>query len=187
MRRVASRTEATARMRTATAASTAPSAASASRMRAIPARAARQATTCSRLRGASSIPRRHVPPTTTLPRDVRAAMMGDAFSELMQDSGGEEIVIGARVRISSDVIVFHLPKAYPDGINIKGKEGVVVDRADRYEDRETTANMPFKVECLRDDGKKFFVHLVSVVDTPLALRSRALRFRPRPQPCMPRS
>ena len=114
-------------------------------------------------------------------------MMGDAFSELMQDSGGEEIVIGARVRISSDVIVFHLPKAYPDGINIKGKEGVVVDRADRYEDRETTANMPFKVECLRDDGKKFFVHLVSVVDTPLALRSRALRFQPPPQSNQPRA
>jgi len=78
-----------------------------------------------------------------------------------------EIKIGAAVRVAKEVRVFHITGAGPDGYNLEGNEGVVVSRADDYEGRPTTANLPYKVkfqvEVEGKNGKvktlKTFAHL----------------------------
>ena len=49
------------------------------------------------------------------------------------------------------------------GFNLEGFEGVVVGKADDYEGRPTTANLPYKVKFEIDAGgkkpKKVFAHL----------------------------
>lgn len=79
------------------------------------------------------------------------------------DAGnGTGIPEGAKVRVTAEVKVFHAPK-HTAGLELQGKEGVIVKNVNYYKDKHLSANTPYKVQIdLEDGGKgKFFVHLVS--------------------------
>lgn len=67
--------------------------------------------------------------------------------------------------------MFHAPK-HTAGLELQGKEGVIVKNVNYYKDKHLSANTPYKVQIdLEDGGKgKFFVHLVSWLSSPGAVR-----------------
>ena len=69
--------------------------------------------------------------------------------------------VGARVRVKSSVVVYHVPKTKGQAIDLKGLEGVVDARADDHNGKKTSATMPCKVALPLPDGsgKTFIAHL----------------------------
>lgn len=62
------------------------------------------------------------------------------------------------------IMVYHAPKIKE--LQISGMEGVVKNIVKKYKGKETSANLPYRIEFQleKDDGKtqKFFVHVVSL-------------------------
>lgn len=73
-----------------------------------------------------------------------------------------ELQEGDKVKVKSSIIVYHVGK-FKEGIDLEGMEGVVVGNASLYQGQVLSANLPWKVEFVKDvpDGKpaKFIVHL----------------------------
>lgn len=69
--------------------------------------------------------------------------------------------VGARVRVKSSVVVYHVPKTKGRAIDLRGLEGVVDARADVHDGKKTSATMPCKVALPLPDGsgKTFIAHL----------------------------
>lgn len=96
--------------------------------------------------------------------------------------GGDEgelkpnVEAGAKIRVTGDVIVYHVPKQ--PKTELKGREGEVLDVVTFFKGKQISANLPYKCVFLEDleDGsqKKITAHLVSL---------RMLPFPPQ-QPCM---
>jgi hypothetical protein len=76
---------------------------------------------------------------------------------------GTGIPEGTKVKVTAEVKVFHAPKR-AEGLDLQGKQGVVVKNVNYHKGKHLSANAPYKVQIdLEDGGKgKFFVHLVSV-------------------------
>jgi hypothetical protein len=79
-----------------------------------------------------------------------------------EGGNGTGIAEGTKVKVTAEVKVYHAPKQ-ADGINLQGKEGVIVKNVAYYKDKHLSPNLPYKVEIdIGNGGKpKFFVHLVS--------------------------
>ena len=61
------------------------------------------------------------------------------------------------------IMVYHAPKTKE--LQLNGMEGTVKSIVKKYKGKETSANLPYRIEFLleKDDGKqqKFFAHVVS--------------------------
>lgn len=78
---------------------------------------------------------------------------------------GSGLAEGTKVKVTAEVKVFHAPKQ-PNGIDLAGKEGVIVKNVANYKDKQLSPNLPYKVQFqLEAEGApaKFFAHLVSAV------------------------
>ena len=84
--------------------------------------------------------------------------MGGEEGELRED-----IEAGAKIRVTADVTLHHVPKK--PNYQLKGKEGEVADVVSFFKGKQISANLPYK--CIfyeqQEDGKekKFTAHLVS--------------------------
>ncbi|GFZ02676.1 ferredoxin/thioredoxin reductase subunit A (variable subunit) 2 [Actinidia rufa] len=69
--------------------------------------------------------------------------------------------IGARVRVTAPLKVYHVPRV-PE-IDLTGKEGVLKQNVTFWKGKRISANLPFKVEFVEEvEGRgrvKFFAHL----------------------------
>ena len=72
---------------------------------------------------------------------------------------------GCAVRLISalmQITIYHAPKTKE--LQLQGMEGSVKNIVKKYKGKETSANLPYRIEFLleKDDGKqqKFFAHLV---------------------------
>jgi hypothetical protein len=84
---------------------------------------------------------------------------------------------GDTVKVTRPIVVYHVGK-FKDGLNLEGREGVVVENVMNYKGQELSANLPWKVQFLVDgpEGKpvKVLAHLVRApLLPPLTLRRRA--------------
>ena len=74
----------------------------------------------------------------------------------------EDIEAGAKIRVTADVTVHHVPKQ--PTYSLKGKEGTVTDVVSLYKGKQISANLPYKCLFLepQEDGKdkKIIAHLV---------------------------
>lgn len=76
-----------------------------------------------------------------------------------------DIDAGTKVRVTADLIVYHVPKNKE--MQLKGWEGEVAENVVNYKGSKISANLPYKVQFLKPtegEGKdlKFFCHLVSL-------------------------
>ncbi|XP_057513111.1 ferredoxin-thioredoxin reductase, variable chain-like [Actinidia eriantha] len=73
----------------------------------------------------------------------------------------EEARIGARVRVTAPLKVYHVPRV-PE-IDLTGKEGVLKQNVTVWKGKRISANLPFKVEFVEEvEGRgrvKFLAHL----------------------------
>lgn len=102
---------------------------------------------------------RVAPSCCTRPTRARTAVIR-ASGPADNGTGIEE---GKKVKVTADVKVFHAPKQ-PTGIQLQGKEGVVVKNVAFYKGEQLSPNLPYKVQFdLEAEGApaKFFAHLVS--------------------------
>jgi len=89
----------------------------------------------------------------------------EAFGELLISEEQVVLGVGSQVKVTCEVRIFHLSGCGPDGYNLEGEVGEVVDMADDYKGRPTTATHPFKIrfELEPAPGKKkkrkVFAHL----------------------------
>jgi len=71
--------------------------------------------------------------------------------------------VGAKVKVSKSVVVFHVPKTKGAATDLQGMEGTMAGRADEFEGTPTSATLPYKVtfQNVAVDGKtvKFTAHL----------------------------
>eukprot|EP00270_Netrium_digitus_P008615 TRINITY_DN2587_c0_g1_i1.p1 TRINITY_DN2587_c0_g1~~TRINITY_DN2587_c0_g1_i1.p1 ORF type:complete len:278 (-),score=68.35 TRINITY_DN2587_c0_g1_i1:356-1072(-) len=77
-------------------------------------------------------------------------------------SGGQEqpVEVGSRIKVTSKVVVFHVPKA--PKLDLEGYEGEVKDILGDWKGVPVSANLPYKVQfTISVDGAdvKFFAHL----------------------------
>lgn len=68
---------------------------------------------------------------------------------------------GTKVRVTQEILVYHAPKTKE--LQLQGKEGTVKTIVKHYKGKDTSANLPYKVEFMLelDGGKqqKWFAHL----------------------------
>ncbi|XP_057498452.1 ferredoxin-thioredoxin reductase, variable chain-like [Actinidia eriantha] len=73
----------------------------------------------------------------------------------------DEARIGARVRVTAPLTVYHVPRVAE--IDLTGKEGVLKQNVTVWKGKRISANLPFKVEFVEEvEGRgrvKFFAHL----------------------------
>eukprot|EP01025_Chloroclados_australasicus_P003446 TRINITY_DN10813_c0_g1_i1.p2 TRINITY_DN10813_c0_g1~~TRINITY_DN10813_c0_g1_i1.p2 ORF type:complete len:145 (+),score=19.02 TRINITY_DN10813_c0_g1_i1:171-605(+) len=72
-----------------------------------------------------------------------------------------ELAPGAKVKVTSDLKVYHVP-GFKSGIDLQGKEGEVVQNVTEYQGVELSPNYPWKVQFeVEKNGKmkSFFCHL----------------------------
>lgn len=86
--------------------------------------------------------------------------MGGDEGELASD-----IEAGAKVRVTTDVTIFHVPKT-PE-YQLKDKEGTVLEIVTFFKGKQISANLPYKCQFIEslEDGKerKIIAHLVRPV------------------------
>lgn len=78
------------------------------------------------------------------------------------DNGSSRLPEGTRVRVTSDLIVYHAPKQ-KDGMQLKGMEGDLVSWVDEYKGQVLSSNLPAKIKFMLQVGEKerpFFAHMV---------------------------
>lgn len=77
---------------------------------------------------------------------------------------GDGLKEGTKVKVTAEIKVYHAPKQ-ADGLDLTGREGVVVKNVAYFKDKVLSPNLQYKVqfELNQDGGKasKFFAHLVS--------------------------
>ena len=75
----------------------------------------------------------------------------------------EDIEAGAKIRVTKDLTLHHVPK-HPM-YALQGKEGTVIEVVTSFKGKPISANLPYKCQFFetQEDGKekKFFAHLVS--------------------------
>lgn len=73
------------------------------------------------------------------------------------------MTLSCMVRLLMQITVFHAPKTKE--LQLQGREGVVKSIVKKYKGKETSANLPYRIqfELEQEGGKqsKFFAHLVS--------------------------
>ena len=68
--------------------------------------------------------------------------------------------VGAKVRVKSSVVVYHVPKSKGAATDLIGMTGVVDSRADAHEGATTSATLAVKVAIPNPNGgKDFIAHL----------------------------
>lgn len=75
---------------------------------------------------------------------------------------------GAKVRVTSPTTVFHVPKQ-KSGLQLEGMVGEVVERADLYDGKQLSANLPLKVSFEFDDGGKKIKFIAHVAEHEVEL------------------
>lgn len=74
-----------------------------------------------------------------------------------------KVEVGAAVKVTSSVVVYHVPKSKGAATDLEGLEGVVAELADVHEGVETSATLPYKVAFQiagpNDKPVKFAAHL----------------------------
>lgn len=82
-------------------------------------------------------------------------------TEEEEEAAAAETKIGARVRVTAPLKVYHVQKA-PE-IELTGREGKIKQYVGVWKGKKISANFPFKVEFVADvEGRgavKFFAHL----------------------------
>lgn len=77
-----------------------------------------------------------------------------------------ELQCGAKVKVVAPITVYHVGK-FKGGLNLEGKEGVVVQNVSDYQGQTLSANLPWKVEFQvpGPEGKnvKVLAHLVRLM------------------------
>jgi hypothetical protein len=113
------------------------------------------------------------PPPRRVWRCCQSAAFEQTRSEQQNDGEHREgIYCGDRVKVISDVVVYHVPKWKDQGIALKDKVGKVIGFCDMYRGEPITANYPIVVEFMTPDdgdqeekgkgkGSKFTCHLAA--------------------------
>jgi len=104
-------------------------------------------------------------PRPLLPHHLPHAPLQVAARSLLE--GGPEgapslLPVGTRVRVKSQIKVFHVPKQGA-GVELQGLEGEVVKNAALWKDKVLSPNLPYIVQLSTGSGVSFKAHLVGRV------------------------